>query len=200
MVKTAFSVGVKDGIFCGGQRRHFLWGSKTAFTVWDKDGIFCGGQRRHFLWGSKTAFSVVVKDGIFCRGQRRHFLWRSNTSFSVGIKDGIFCGGQRIQDILGRTFPLSEWHATRAGNSLIRSPLICSFCSNQMSDYEQFAQIAQIDLLMVAQRKWATMSKLLRSLNRERLAQVAQRKWANERFAQQIWLKKSKILFLVCFI
>ena len=39
--------------------------------------------------------------------------------------------------------------------------LICSFRSNQMSDCERFAQIAQ--------DKWAT---------RERITQVAQRKWA----------------------
>ena len=31
----------------------------------------------------------------------------------------------------------------RAGNLLIRSSLICSFCSNQMCDCELFAQIAQ---------------------------------------------------------
>ena len=32
---------------------------------------------------------------------------------------------------------------SRAGNLLIRSSLIGSFCSNQMSDCEQFAQIVQ---------------------------------------------------------
>ena len=62
----------------------------------------------------------------------------------------------------------------RAGNSLICSSLIRSFRSNQMSDCEQFAQIAQY--------KWATVSKLLRSLrgneHREQIAQIAQRKWA----------------------
>ena len=79
-----------------------------------------------------------------------------------------------------------------------------------MSDREQIAQVAQ--------RKWATVSESLRSLrgnerqwanrsgrsrqmsNPERFAQVTQRKWANERFAQNILAKKSKILFLVCFI
>ena len=78
--------------------------------------------------------------------------------------------------------------------------LICSFRSNQMSDCERFAQIAQ--------DKWATVSESLRSLrgnerpwanrsgrsrqmsDHERFAQVAQRKWANERFAQKMLAKK----------
>ena len=95
---------------------------------------------------------------------------------------------------------------SRAGNSLIRSSLICSFCSNQMSYCERFAQIAQ--------DKWATVSESLRLLktnerlwvnhsgrswqmsDRERFAQVAHDKWANERFAQ----KNLKSYFLVCFI
>ena len=46
---------------------------------------------------------------------------------------------------------------SRAGNSLI-----CSFPSNQMSDCERFAQIAQ--------DKWATVSELLRSLKTKILA------------------------------
>ena len=45
---------------------------------------------------------------------------------------------------------------TRAGNSLIRSSLIHSFFSNQMRDFEQFAQITQ--------DKWATVSESLRLL------------------------------------
>ena len=66
--------------------------------------------------------------------------------------------------------------------------LICSFRSNQMSDCERFAQIAQ--------DKWATVSECLRSLrgyeqlwanrsggseemsDREWITQVAQDKWA----------------------
>ena len=74
-----------------------------------------------------------------------------------------------------------------------RSFIICSFRSNQMSHCEQFAQISQ--------DKWATVSKLLRSLRGnerpwanhsgrsrqmsdcEQFAQVAHDKWANERFA-----------------
>ena len=35
--------------------------------------------------------------------------------------------------------------------------------------------------------------------NHEQIAQVAHDKWANERFAQKIWLKKSKILFFSMF-
>ena len=42
------------------------------------------------------------------------------------------------------------------GNLLLRSSLICSDCSNQMSNCEQFAQITQ--------DKWATLSRSLRSL------------------------------------
>ena len=78
--------------------------------------------------------------------------------------------------------------------------LICSFRSNQMSDCERFAHIAQ--------DKWATVSESLRSLrgneqpwaNRsgrsrqlsdcEQFAQVTHDKWANEQFAQQILAKK----------
>ena len=74
----------------------------------------------------------------------------------------------------------------RAGNLLIRSSLICSFRSNQMSGCERFSQ-----------DKWGTVSKLLRSLrgneqpwanrsgrsrqmsDHEQFDQAAQRKWAN---------------------
>ena len=95
---------------------------------------------------------------------------------------------------------------SRAGNLLICSSLIRSFHLNQMSVYERFAQIAQ--------DKWATVSKALRSLiskewpwangsgrswqmsHRERYAQVAHDKWANERFAQKILVK---ILFFSMF-
>ena len=62
-------------------------------------------------------------------------------------------------------------HFVRAGNSLICSSLICSFrsfCSNQMSDCERFAQIAQ--------DKWATVSESLRSLK------TNERSWANRSF------------------
>ena len=101
----------------------------------------------------------------------------------------------------------------RAGNSLIRSLLICSFshfaqfkwatvsdllrflktnewpwvnrsgCSEEMSDCEQIAEVAQ--------DKWATVSHPLRSLR------------GNMRMSDSLkkcWLKKSKILCLVCFI
>ena len=68
--------------------------------------------------------------------------------------------------------------------------LICSFCSNQMSDCERFAQITE--------DKWAAVSELLRSLRgnerpwaifsgrseemsySEQITQVAHQKWANE--------------------
>ena len=58
--------------------------------------------------------------------------------------------------------PLSSsgLRSPRAGNSLICSSLIRSFCSNQMSDRERYAQIAQD----------------IHISTRERIAQVAQRK------------------------
>ena len=85
-------------------------------------------------------------------------------------------------------------------HSLIAPSLICSFCSNQMSDCGRFAPIAQ--------DKWATVSESLLSLrgnerpwvngsgrsrqmsDLEQFAQVAQRKWANEQFAKKILDKK----------
>ena len=89
-------------------------------------------------------------------------------------------------------FTVSIKQKTRAGNLLIRS-----FRSNQMSDCEQIAQIAQ--------DKWALS-------NREQIALVAHDKWAtvsdslrllmiNERMSnllKKFWLKKS--YFLVCFL
>ena len=76
---------------------------------------------------------------------------------------------------------LEKLQRTRAGNLLIRSSLIRSFCSNQMSDCERFAQIAQ--------DKWATVSESLRSLktNERPWANRSGRSWQmshRERFAQ----------------
>ena len=79
----------------------------------------------------------------------------------------------------------------RAGNSLIRSllirsSLIHSFSSNQLSDFERIVQVTQ--------DKWVTVSESLRSFmtneRPEQFAQVAHDKWANERFAQQTLAKK----------
>ena len=47
-------------------------------------------------------------------------------------------------------------HFCRAGNLLIAHLLICSFCSNQMSNCERFPQITQ--------DKWVIVSESLRSL------------------------------------
>ena len=95
---------------------------------------------------------------------------------------------------------------SRAGNLVLRSSHIRSFCSIQMSDCEGFSQIAQ--------DKWATMSESLRSLktNERPWANLSgcSWKWANvsdllrllkinERFAQNILAKKSKILFFSMF-
>ena len=86
--------------------------------------------------------------------------------------------------------------STRAGNLLIRTSLICSFFSNQISDCERFPQIAQDKWVIVSEslrslrgneRSWANRSGHSRQMSdRERLAEVAQRKLANERFAQNI--------------
>ena len=76
----------------------------------------------------------------------------------------------------------------RAGNLLICSSLICSFRSNQMSE--------SLRSLRGYERPWVNCSGRSRQMrDHEQCAQVAQRKWANERFAQKIRLKKSKILF-----
>ena len=98
---------------------------------------------------------------------------------------------------------MTKWQGCEFAHSLITHSLICSFahslicsfCSNQMSNCERFAQIAQ--------DKWATVSESLRSLrgneqpwanrsgcsrqmsDHERVNQVAQRKWANERFPKK---------------
>ena len=85
---------------------------------------------------------------------------------------------------------------SRAGNSLIRSLLMCS-CAH------------------FAQDKWVTVSKLLRSFrgneqswaicsgrseemsNLSELLISLMKKWANERLAQKIWLKNLKYCFTV---
>ena len=103
-----------------------------------------------------------------------------------------------------------DWVITRAGNLPICSSLIRSFCSNQISDCERFAQIAK--------DKWVTVSESLRSLktneqlwvnrtdrsrqmsDRERFAQTAHDKWVNEQFAQKNLPKNLKSYFSVCFI
>ena len=69
--------------------------------------------------------------------------------------------------------------------------LIRSFRSNPMSDCEQ-----SLRLLKTNERSWANRSGRSRQMSdREQFAQVAQSKWANERFAQKMLAKKSKILF-----
>ena len=87
-----------------------------------------------------------------------------------------------------KCFSMVHWQGWEFAHSLIAHSLIRSFRSNQMSNCERFTQIAQ--------DKWATVSKSLRSLrgnewpwanhsgrseemsNPERIAQVAQDKWA----------------------
>ena len=63
-----------------------------------------------------------------------------------------------------------------------------------MSDHERIAQVAQ--------RKWATMSESLRSLktNEQPWAIRSGRSEEMSDLLKKFWLKKTKILFLVCFI
>ena len=102
---------------------------------------------------------------------------------------------------------LIHWFAHRSfTHSLIAHSLICSFCSNQMSGCELFAQIAQ--------DKWATVSESLRGneqpwanrsgrsrqmSNHERFVMSLRgNKWISNSL-KKIWLKKSKILFFSMF-
>ena len=80
----------------------------------------------------------------------------------------------------------------RAGNSLIRSSLICSFRSNQLSSWanhsgrsEEMSESERI--AQVAQDKWATVSNLLRSLRGNERMSASQKNF--------FWLKSC---FLVC--
>ena len=94
----------------------------------------------------------------------------------------------------GRTF------FCRAGNLLICSSLICSFCSTQMSYCERFAQIAQdkwatvsisLRLLRGNEWPWANHSGCSRKMSdREQFAQVAHDKWVNEGSAPKNLAKK----------
>ena len=84
----------------------------------------------------------------------------------------------------------------RAGNSLICSSLIRSFWQIKWATVSELLR-----LLRGNERPWANCSGRSRQMSDpKRFAQVAHRKWANERLAQKFLLKKSKILFLVCFL
>ena len=81
------------------------------------------------------------------------------------------------------------WLDCRAGNLLIRSSLICSDRSRQMSGRSEEMSDRQ-QITQVSQDKWATKKDLLRSLR------------GNERMSNSLkkcWLKKSKILFFSMF-
>ena len=138
-------------------------------------------------------------------------FWRKkcpmfHTEYCLHISTSIYCN---IANDSCRFFCFAFYVQFTNSNIFICSSLIRSFRSNQMSDCERFAQIAQ--------DKWATMSESLRSLrgnerpwakhsgcsrqmsDRERFAQVAQDKWANDRFAPKILAKRIKILFFSMF-
>ena len=124
------------------------------------------------FWRKNCTMSLSAKS-LWLRAVLVNFKFSENVAFSI---------------VATRKIPGAE--DCRAGNSLI-----CSFRSNQMSDCERFAQIAQ--------DKWATMSESLRSLiskdwlwancsgrswqmsDREQFAQVTHDKWANEQFTQK---------------
>ena len=133
----------------------------------------------------------------------RSMVFRAIRLFFLWVKERFTCEKEQIS-------PIALLQGREFAHLLIAHSLSCSFCSNQMSDCERLAQIAQ--------DKWATVSDSLRSLrgnkqpwannsgrsrqmiNREQLAQVAHDKWGNERFAQKMLAqKKSKILFLSMF-
>ena len=152
----------------------------SSSLFWIIPGSIAGNMK--LRWNKGRGLQTKGLKGWAAKGN----LWKISQIF---IKIGDFTSALSI--------------SIRAGNLLIPSSLISSFCSNQMSNCEQFAQITQ--------DKWATMSESLRLLrgnerpwanrsghsrqmsNHERFARVAQRKWANERcewiahFAQIKW-------------
>ena len=86
-------------------------------------------------------------------------------------------------------------------HSLIAHSLICSSLIHSFAHFVQIKWATMSDSLKTNEWPWANCSGCSRQMSdRERFAQVAQRKWANERFAQKILAKKSKILFFECFI
>ena len=88
-----------------------------------------------------------------------------------------------------RTLKSNTFAKIRVGNLLIRSSLIRSDRWNQMSNFDQFAQIAKdkwatvsesLRLLKSKERPWANRSgRSWQMSDREQFAQVAHDKWAN---------------------
>ena len=123
------------------------------------------------------------------------FLW---------VKERFTCEKEQIS-------PIALLQGREFAHLLIAHSLSCSFCSNQMSDCERLAQIAQDKRVTVSdslrslrgnKQPWANNSGRSRQMiNREQLAQVAHDKWGNERFAQKMLAQKNlKSCFFVCFI
>ena len=147
-------------------------------------------------WERKTAYKDEKEKQLTKMG-KVHTRRRINTEEKAKVIAAVW--GQNLYNSLPREVFSGLGICSFAHHSFAHL-LICSFCSNQMSDFERFAQIAQ--------DKWATVSESLRSLkgneqlwaNRsghsrqmsdpERFAQVAQRKWANERFDKKKLVKK----------
>ena len=82
-------------------------------------------------------------------------------------------------EALFRTFLFCFFQGWKFAHSLIAHLLICSDCSNQMSDCDQFDQISQ--------DKWATVSESLRSLI------LKERPWANHSGCS--WQMKESLVF-----
>ena len=158
------------------------------------------------MWHLPITCPYYIAPVAGCKTHRSPINWQREVKIILVHLAEIHVG-QFFQPSLGsfNRFALLAI-ASRAGNSLICSSLIRSFAhslirwfvdllvllksndrllairSRQMSDRDWIAQVVQ--------RKWATVSKSLRSHD----------KWSNEQFAIKILAKKSKIIFLVCFI
>ena len=105
----------------------------SSSLFWIIPGSIAGNMK--LRWNKGRGLQTKGLKGWAAKGN----LWKISQIF---IKIGDFTSALSI--------------SIRAGNLLIPSSLISSFCSNQMSNCEQFAQITQ--------DKWAIVSKLLRSL------------------------------------
>ena len=154
----------------------------SSSLFWIIPGSIAGNMK--LRWNKGRGLQTKGLKGWAAKGN----LWKISQIF---IKIGDFTSALSI--------------SIRAGNLLIPSSLISSFCSNQMSNCEQFAQITQ--------DKWATLSEALRSpRGNERLRAIRSNcseemsdvseslisLTKNKRMSDSLkkfWLTKSKILF-----
>ena len=136
-----------------------MWGHSAQ--IWS---VFAAlPYKRHLYRGPFTAPKVIdfprynmncSEENVILRG-----IFHVVSSFPLHVmlyRGNLDCFSNSI---LGNTFLLSlfkKWQGWEFAHSLIAHSLIRSFRSNQMSDCEQFARIAQ--------DKWAIVSESLRSL------------------------------------